>query len=129
MSDKKNQNDSNESPDSVILESFCDLPLCECITKNPFNKNEILQLNSDCGKIIISKNSHFHNTNKFERGKIYLIGRQGKSKHIGIWQFDELSKSNDNLIYFSNKRNNNDFVIPEGGPAQGLKGKAIILEI
>ncbi|XP_014247333.1 UPF0692 protein CG33108 [Cimex lectularius] len=34
----------------------------------------------------------------------YLIARQGKSKHVGIWRFEELAESNNNLNVVSPKR-------------------------
>lgn len=38
------------------------------------------------------------------QGVMYILARQGKSKHIGIWSFDDLARSNSNLVEISPNR-------------------------
>lgn len=38
------------------------------------------------------------------RGNFYVLARQGKSRRIGVWPFDDLARSNSNLIEISPKR-------------------------
>lgn len=61
-------------------------------------------------------------------GKVYLAGRQGKSRHLMLWSLEKLSQSNLNLISLSPDRSRDSFILPEGGIEQGLKGKAILLQ-
>ncbi|KAL1461286.1 hypothetical protein WDU94_013196 [Cyamophila willieti] len=55
-----------------------------------------------------------------DHDEVYLLARQGKSNHIGVWKYSELSESNANLKQIDPKRCNNDYVIPAGGIEQIL---------
>lgn len=123
------EDDRDEDDDIIVVESSSNFSLCDCLEKNGKIDQNNIKFYSHNGKILISRKilDNFENLNNLRQGRIYLIGRQGKSKHIGLWPFVETAESNDNLLYFSTVRNSDEYVLPEGGPAEGLKGKAIIL--
>ena len=59
---------------------------------------------------------------------VYVIARQGKSRHLGFWRLEELRESNENLKELGPRRDPADFVIPKGGLAECLKSKIVILQ-
>jgi len=61
--------------------------------------------------------------------KVLLIGRQSKSLVLGIWDKEELAKSNKNLRIIDPKRNSNEYVIPEGGIIEGLSNQIIKIKV
>lgn len=61
----------------------------------------------------------------------YVFARQGKSKYMALWSYDELEESNNNLTEFDPKRasDGSEYILPEGGVEAGLSGKAILLHV
>ncbi|KXJ22741.1 UPF0692 protein C19orf54 homolog [Exaiptasia diaphana] len=60
---------------------------------------------------------------------LYLLARQPKSRHVGVWSWKELKESNANLVeYCPNKESSKDFVLPEGGLREGLCKKILYLK-
>lgn len=61
----------------------------------------------------------------------YVLARQGKSRHIGIWELGVLAQSNMQLEEFSpdRKLDNLEYKLPEGGimGPKGLKSKAVLV--
>ena len=59
-------------------------------------------------------------------GNLYVLARQGKSKHIGIWDFEELDRSNINLSEIAPSRLTDDYTFYD--LKTSLSGKFIKLE-
>ena len=61
--------------------------------------------------------------------EVMLVARQSKSLVLGLWDRDELVESSLNLKNFYPKRGKEEdkFVIPEGGVEAGLAGKMVLL--
>lgn len=59
----------------------------------------------------------------------HLLARQGKSRHLAVWSYDELQRSNENLVELDPGRASDGrvYVLPPGGVAAGLGGRAILL--
>ncbi|XP_066998369.2 actin maturation protease [Anabrus simplex] len=59
----------------------------------------------------------------------HLVARQGKSRHLALWPYDELQRSNENLMELDPGRavDGRTYVLPPGGVAAGLQGRAILL--
>nr|CAD7602331.1 unnamed protein product [Timema genevievae] len=59
----------------------------------------------------------------------YLLARQGKSRHLGVWLYEEVRLSNQNLEELDPGRvmDGHTYVLPPGGVAAGLQGQAILL--
>lgn len=113
---------------AIQIESSVTSSLCNCASSFIELNESNLKFDCDNKNIFIIKNFELGKECKVSRGEIYLIGRQGKSKHLGLWSFEDMSKSNDNLIHFRKNKNPEDFILPEGGPKEGLKGKGILLQ-
>lgn len=61
----------------------------------------------------------------------YVLARQGKSRHVGVWELGTLAESNAQLEEFSpdRKLESKDYKLPEGGIAgkKGLKCQAVLI--
>lgn len=57
----------------------------------------------------------------------FVYARQGKSRRYGLWNLEALLASNRNLIEVTTKHDASQFVLPDGGPAEGLAGKVLLL--
>lgn len=59
-----------------------------------------------------------------------VVARQGKSRRLMLWDYDQLAASNNNLLELSPQRgeDNSKYVLPKGGVVAGLCGRAIILQ-
>jgi len=69
-------------------------------------------------RIIHSKSYH----------KFMVYAKQGKSKHLHIWDFERLCESNCNLVKTSRKLNESDIVLPEnGGIIKGLNNQSLFI--
>jgi len=68
-------------------------------------------------------------TDSLSNKKVYLFGRQSKSLVLGVWDCEELVASNKNLKIVDDKRNSDDYIIPEGGLEAGLSNQIIKLKI
>ncbi|XP_069116623.1 uncharacterized protein [Argopecten irradians] len=65
-----------------------------------------------------------------DRDNILVYGRQGKSRHTGLWSIGKLLSSNANLLEVSSQKvgeNVEDFVLPENGIVETLCNKIVIL--
>ncbi|XP_033734884.1 uncharacterized protein LOC117323662 [Pecten maximus] len=65
-----------------------------------------------------------------DRDNILVYGRQGKSRHTGLWSLGRLLTSNANLLEVSSQRvgeNVEEFILPENGIVQTLCNKIVIL--
>jgi len=62
-----------------------------------------------------------------QRPRIHLIARQSKSLVLGIWDTEELVNSNNNLLEVHVKREDGEYVIPEGGIQAGLCGRMVLI--
>ncbi|KAK6638709.1 hypothetical protein RUM43_006976 [Polyplax serrata] len=103
--------------------------LCHCVRKKSADGIGGVTHFVNNGKLLLTRKAVKDlNEISYSEGKLYLIGRQGKSKHVGIWQFDEMAESNDNLMFFSTERSIDEYVLPEGGLVEGLKARAVILQ-
>lgn len=60
-------------------------------------------------------------------GSVHLIARQSKSRVLGIWEPGDLVRSNNNLLEVDLKRDQLEYVIPEGGIEAGLCGRMVLL--
>ncbi|XP_073405359.1 actin maturation protease isoform X2 [Dendrobates tinctorius] len=60
----------------------------------------------------------------------YLIAKQGKSRRYQLWEYESLSRSNNQLLHLDPKRtcDGNVYVVPEGGLQAGLCGKTLLLK-
>lgn len=60
---------------------------------------------------------------------IYLLARQGKSRHLALWSYEDLRISNENLVELDPSRaiDGRSYILPIGGVAAGLKGRALLL--
>ena len=60
---------------------------------------------------------------------LFLYARQGKSKFMQLWNFDDLCDSNENLLQVSDKLNSISHVLPEGGDlSESLADQFILIE-
>ena len=60
--------------------------------------------------------------------KFWVYAKQGKSKHLHIWDFNMLCESNCNLVKTSRKLNQTDIVLPEnGGIVRGLNNQCLFI--
>ncbi|XP_075222765.1 actin maturation protease [Lycorma delicatula] len=61
----------------------------------------------------------------------YLYARQGKSRYMALWSYEELELSNKNLLEFDPKRaeDGTEYILPDGGVEAGLAGKMIMLHM
>ncbi|KAK3917291.1 UPF0692 protein C19orf54 [Frankliniella fusca] len=59
-----------------------------------------------------------------------LAARQGKSRRLMLWDYGQLTESNNNLIEFSPERgeDSSKYLLPPGGVRAGLCGRALILQ-
>ncbi|KAJ9598928.1 hypothetical protein L9F63_026534 [Diploptera punctata] len=59
----------------------------------------------------------------------HLLARQGKSRHLAVWSYEELQRSNENLMEMDPGRatDGRSYILPPGGVAAGLCGRAILL--
>ena len=62
---------------------------------------------------------------------LHVFARHGKSRHLGLWNIEDLRRSNGNLLEVDPQRTQpGEYVIPEpGGIKDGLCGKALIVSI
>ena len=60
-------------------------------------------------------------------GSDFLLARQGKSRHVGFWNYEDLRDSCLQLNEASDKYEG--MVLPEGGIQQGLKGKVLRVDL
>lgn len=58
--------------------------------------------------------------NHNDENDVYLFARQGKSRHMGLWSYTSLIKSNANLMEVGPQRGLNDYVIPPEGISKSL---------
>lgn len=61
-------------------------------------------------------------------GDPYLLARQGKSSHVGVWKLSSLSESNGNLHDAGTERCNGQYVIPTEGIGRALCNQYLILK-
>lgn len=60
--------------------------------------------------------------------RIFVFGHQGKSKHLGVWQYKRLCESNRNLNKVAPKHQvEGQFNLPVGGIEEGLCNKIVVL--
>ncbi|GAB0091923.1 UPF0692 protein CG33108 [Sergentomyia squamirostris] len=68
-----------------------------------------------------------------DNDQFFVIARQGKSRHLGIWSLSKLAASNANLKEFSQPKNyaDADFILSEGGIAgpRGLCRRTIVIHL
>lgn len=85
----------------------------------------------------ITKNTHITLTptsayrflsNENDESDIYLFARQGKSRHMGLWSYTSLIKSNANLTEVGPQRGLNDYVIPPEGICKSLSSWLVSLK-
>ncbi|XP_071962039.1 actin maturation protease-like [Antedon mediterranea] len=65
------------------------------------------------------------------RSSVYVYAKQGKSKHLGVWSYQDLILSNNNLMEWQadkNEVNEKDMVLPDGGIKEGLSGQIVLLK-
>jgi len=60
-------------------------------------------------------------------GLVKVIARQSKSLVLGCWNVDELVSSCENLTTLGDKRDDENYQIPEGGIEAGLCGKIVLM--
>ncbi len=61
---------------------------------------------------------------------LYVFARHGKSSYLGLWRLRDLLESNNNLVEVDPKRSNPlEYIIPEGGLKETLKGKALMITL
>ena len=62
------------------------------------------------------------------RELIYTLNLHGKSKHYGVWNLNQLLKSNSQLRTIGEQRSNSgDYVIPEKSLMETLASRALII--
>jgi len=59
--------------------------------------------------------------------KAFLYGKQGKSMHLKLWDFEAVCRSNENLVEMDSKRDQSQFVLPEGGVERGLCNQTVFI--
>lgn len=66
---------------------------------------------------------------RLDSSAVYVVARQGKSRRLALWSYEELRLSNENLIELDPIRaaDGRGYVLPHGGVAAGLRGRAILL--
>lgn len=65
--------------------------------------------------------------NENRENDIYLFARQGKSRHLGLWSYTSLIKSNANLMEVGPERGYSDYVIPPEGIYKSLCSWLVVL--
>ena len=67
-------------------------------------------------------------SNKWPVNGLHVFTRHGKSRHMGLWSWDQLKRSNGNLVEAAPQRTGpGEYVIPPGGVREGLCSQAVIL--
>lgn len=69
----------------------------------------------------------FDELDSLNKNEIFVFARQGKSKRVHIWNFDQLCQSNKNLSEFSIKHIASDFILPKNGIQNELSNNAVLL--
>lgn len=61
--------------------------------------------------------------------QFYVLARHGKSKYFALWSLKALSESNSGLLEFAKpkKYESQEFLLPKGGIADGLREKCIVI--
>ncbi|CAM1154311.1 C19orf54 (predicted) [Pycnogonum litorale] len=78
---------------------------------------------------ITSSDANNLRSNNLSAEDIRLLARQSKSRHLALWSYSSLLRSNNNLIELSPSRIKDDhiYVLPPGGLEAGLCHKSIFL--
>ena len=63
-----------------------------------------------------------------DSGDVYVFARQGKSRHLGLWNCASLMASNANLMEVGPHRDSSDYVIPYDGISNSLCSLIISLQ-
>ncbi|KAH9374786.1 hypothetical protein HPB48_000450 [Haemaphysalis longicornis] len=58
---------------------------------------------------------------------VLVCGRQGKSRHVGLWGLEQLLDSNRNVAHVGPRHEAAEFIVPAGGVAEGLAGQVLLL--
>lgn len=102
--------------------------------------SNIAELSRHCDVGVTSSGSYFllqqHSANaetialleKITVDRVFVVARQGKSRHLGFWGLDTLCMSNGNLKELGPHRNPEDFIVPAEGLSECLQSKFVILE-
>jgi len=62
------------------------------------------------------------------RNSLYVLAKQPKSRHVGVWPWSDLNDSNSNLVeYNPDKDSAKNYIYPKGGLIEGLCKKIIYL--
>lgn len=57
---------------------------------------------------------------------VFVYASQGKSRHTALWELGILLDSNKNLVDFTLKHDISEFVVPDGGVAEGLSNHVLL---
>ncbi|XP_026763564.2 UPF0692 protein CG33108 [Galleria mellonella] len=80
-----------------------------------------------CGVIIVNNPG-----NTYDSDNVYVLCKQGKSRHLAIWKLYDLDQSNKNLVEFSPTREDDGliYILPEGGigGVDGLQNQFLMFE-
>lgn len=59
---------------------------------------------------------------------VFLFAKQGRTPGLKIWEWSALADSNEQLNEFDSTKFPGDYNVPDGGPAEGLKLKSVLLK-
>jgi len=62
-----------------------------------------------------------------EQNPLFLFAKQGRAPGLKIWDWKALAESNAQLFNFDASRFPGDYILPAGGPAEGLNEKSILI--
>lgn len=114
----------------AIILGFCAafktdvLPMEELVGISDERRDQLFHLKTKCS--LPDSVLELFDSGKYS--KLWVYARQGKSKHLHIWDFDRLCQSNCNLVKTSRKLNESNIVLPEnGGIIEGLNNKCLFI--
>ncbi|XP_037575645.1 UPF0692 protein C19orf54 homolog [Dermacentor silvarum] len=114
----------------AVLHGICMVLQSSCIEGT---LEDITDMDSKCSKIFHIRNIipeeallELAQLAESPEASVFVYASQGKSRHVGLWELELLLKSNDNLAHFTPKHDVSEFVVPEGGVAEGLSGQVLL---
>ncbi|GAB6026038.1 hypothetical protein CHUAL_012248 [Chamberlinius hualienensis] len=100
------------------------LNLCASLVPDPNNKR-LYQMDDNSNSTAVNLSSLL----SYDTVEVYIFARQGKSRHLEMWNYDALSLSNANLMELSPTltQNAEQWILPEDGVNGGLRRKVILV--
>lgn len=96
------------------------------IVKTPGTKVRNHFFVRDWKKISKSTKESIFNIDTTEK-PLFLFAKQGRAPGLKIWAWNSLAESNSQLFEFDTSRFPGDYILPPGGPGEGLNEQSILI--